>query len=400
MTTSISLSGLRPMRARDPEQPHRAASTLELFFDLVFVVAVSLAAVELAHKVEEGDSAHGALLFVMVFFAIWWAWVNFTWFASAYDTDDWLYRVVTIVQMGGALTVAAGVPAFFAPESSLTVVVVGCTVMRLAMVSQWLRAAHGDPPRRATALVYAGGVAGVQVLWIASLALPGAAALPVFVLLVLAELAVPVVAQRRSGTTHHREHLAERYGLFTIIVLGEGVLASANSVIEAIGEGSHVPALVGVAESALALVAGMWWLYFSVDSSEQLGALTAELRWGYGHYAVFASAAAVSAGVEVAVAAIGDPEEVGALAVRASVLVPVALFIAAVAVIVLRARLGRTGAATCAVAVAVLLASLALPLGPVATTTTAAVVVAGLVAALAAVRSERGASQTSAAPIA
>ena len=372
-------TSLRPMRARDPEQAHRAASPLELFFDLVFVVAVSLAAVELAHEVEIGRAVRGVGRFAMVFFAIWWAWLNFTWFASAYDTDDWLYRVVTVVQMAGALTVAAGVPAFFEP-GSLTVVVIGYTVVRLAMVSQWLRAARGDPERRATALTYAGGVAGVQVLWIASLALPPVLAVPGFVVLVAAELAVPALAERGATTTYHRGHVAERYGLFTIIVLGEGVLASANTVIEALGEGEHVPALVTLAVAALATVAAMWWLYFSVDSSDQLRTLGSSLRWGYGHYAVFAAAAAVSAGIEVQVAAIAHPEEVGALAARASVLVPTALFVAAVAAIVLRPHLSRAGAVACAAAVVVLLAATALPLVPVAATAATAVVVAALVA--------------------
>ena len=88
----------------------------------------------------------------MVFFAIWWGWLNFTWFASAYDTDDWLYRVVTLVQMGGALAVAAGVPRRF-DDGDYPVVVIGYVIMRLAMVFQWLRAARDDPPTAgATAL--------------------------------------------------------------------------------------------------------------------------------------------------------------------------------------------------------------------------------------------------------
>ncbi|MEH3033517.1 MAG: low temperature requirement protein A, partial [Aeromicrobium erythreum] len=101
MTTP--LSRLHPMQARDPEEPGRTASTLELFFDLVFVVAVSIAAVSLHHELTEGHVVHGVVAFASVFFAIWWAWMNFTWFATSFDTDDWLYRVLTFLQMGGVL---------------------------------------------------------------------------------------------------------------------------------------------------------------------------------------------------------------------------------------------------------------------------------------------------------
>src|ERR1043166_4315029 len=100
-----------PMTGRDPEQAHRAATPLELFFDLTFVVAVAQAAAGLHHGLVEGHVGNVVVGFPMVFFAIWWAWMNFTWFASAYDTDDAIYRMLTLVQMAGVLVLAAGVPA-------------------------------------------------------------------------------------------------------------------------------------------------------------------------------------------------------------------------------------------------------------------------------------------------
>jgi len=74
------------MSGRDPNEEHRAATPLELFFDLAFVVAVASAASELHHAIAEDHVVTGLVGFAVVFFAIWWAWVNFTWFASAYDT--------------------------------------------------------------------------------------------------------------------------------------------------------------------------------------------------------------------------------------------------------------------------------------------------------------------------
>nr|WP_255281991.1 low temperature requirement protein A [Actinomadura madurae] len=87
------------MVARDLGEPHRTSSPLELLFDLTFVAAVSQIAGRLAHATEEAHAGDAIAPFLMVFFAIWWAWMNFTWFASAYDTGDVLYRVLTFVQM-------------------------------------------------------------------------------------------------------------------------------------------------------------------------------------------------------------------------------------------------------------------------------------------------------------
>ncbi len=92
-----------PMGRRDTEESHRAATPLELLFDLCFVVAVSQAGTQLNDALSVGHYQSGIVGFFMVFFAIWWAWVNFTWFASAYDVDDLLYRLLTFVQIVGVL---------------------------------------------------------------------------------------------------------------------------------------------------------------------------------------------------------------------------------------------------------------------------------------------------------
>ncbi|HET7720442.1 MAG TPA: low temperature requirement protein A, partial [Acidimicrobiales bacterium] len=91
------------MRPRDPGQAHRAATPLELFFDLTFVVAVAQCAASLHHAVAADHAGDVAFAYPATFFAIWWAWMNFTWFASAYDVDDTLYRIATFVQMAGVL---------------------------------------------------------------------------------------------------------------------------------------------------------------------------------------------------------------------------------------------------------------------------------------------------------
>src|SRR5687768_3480104 len=128
------------MGPRHPAEPHRAATPLELFFDLCFVVAVAQLSSQFHHSLADGDFWFAVLHYGLVFFAIWWAWMNFTWFASAYDTDDVPYRLTTLVQVTGVLIFAAGIPRAF-DEDQWVLVVAGFCVMRLGLVTQWLRAA-------------------------------------------------------------------------------------------------------------------------------------------------------------------------------------------------------------------------------------------------------------------
>src|SRR6202034_102598 len=137
--------------ARDTEESHRSSSPLEALFDLTFVVAVAQVADQLARSIERGHALQGVVPFVMVCFAIWWAWMNFTWFASAYDTDDVPYRLLSLLQMDGVLVLAAGVPAAFEHQNFFGITL-GYFIMRIGLVAQWIRAAIENPERRATAI--------------------------------------------------------------------------------------------------------------------------------------------------------------------------------------------------------------------------------------------------------
>src|SRR5829696_5526119 len=134
------------MIERATDEPHRVSSPLELLFDLTFVVAIASLTAQLAHGIAGGHVVDDLAPFLMVFFAIWWAWMNFTWFASSYDTDDVPYRLLTMVQMAGVLVLAAGVPVAF-EESDFGAVTLGYLIMRIGLVAQWVRAGVGgaDP---------------------------------------------------------------------------------------------------------------------------------------------------------------------------------------------------------------------------------------------------------------
>jgi low temperature requirement protein LtrA len=316
------------MRPRSATESHRAATPLELFFDLCFVVAVAQAAAPLHHAIAEGHVWDGVRGYLMVFFAIWWAWMNFTWFASAYDTDDDVYRITTLVQIAGALVLAAGVgPAF--DHGDYAVITVGYVVMRLALVAQWLRAARSDERRRVTALRYAAGITIMQLLWLVRLSLPDPWLTPAFLILVVGELLVPIVAERAEGgpTTYHPHHIAERYGLFTIIVLGESVAAATVAVRTGLDTGEHFSAMVSVAAAGLVIVSALWWLYFDRPAHGLLTTLRTSILWGYGHYFILASAAAVGAGLAVVVDYHTHHAEISGTVAGYAVTLPVAIYL-------------------------------------------------------------------------
>jgi low temperature requirement protein LtrA len=330
---------LVPLSGRNATELHRTATPLELLFDLTFVVAISQASSELAHLLADGHTASALLAFAFCMFAICWAWINFSWFASAYDTDDWFFRVTTMVQMTGVLVLALGLPAVFdsideGQYVNNVIVVAGYVIMRVAMVAQWLRAARGDPARRRVLLAYAGFISVAQIGWIVlAVADVSLVAFGLFAAaLYLVELGGPITAETRfGGTSWHPHHIAERYGLLTIITLGEvilGTVASVSAVVETQGWSAQAILLV---IAGVGLAFGMWWVYFILPS----GSLLARYRsrswlWGYGHLVVFGATAAVGAGLHVGAYVVEGVAHIGVLGAVLSVAVPVFVFCAAV----------------------------------------------------------------------
>lgn len=135
------------MVARSQGEGHRQASRLERLFDPSFVVAVAQAAVQLEHRLAEGHPDAAVVSYLLVFAAIWWAWMSFTWFGNVFDTDDVPYRLWMLVMIAGSLGLAAGVPRIAGGDFRIGVS--SYVVMRLAYVAQWLRVLRsGDPTWR------------------------------------------------------------------------------------------------------------------------------------------------------------------------------------------------------------------------------------------------------------
>ncbi|CRZ13356.1 low temperature requirement protein A [Mycolicibacterium neworleansense] len=330
------------MTGRDPHEPHRVATPLELLFDLTFVIAFGVAASQFAHLMAEGHVSAGLVGFGFAAFAIWWAWMNFTWFASAYDTDDWIYRVMTMLQMVGVIVLALGLPPMFASVDhgghvDNAVMVAGYVVMRIALVGQWLRAAAQDPPRRSACLTYATVVVIAQIGWAVQIFVQ--TSVTVFFLtalvLVVVEISGPVLAERRmGGTPWHAHHVAERYGLLAIIALGEGVVGTVASLTAAVGEHGWSTDAILLVAAGIGLTFGMWWVYFLIPAGDLLHAhRTLSFWYGYLHLAVFGSIVATGAGLHVAAYYVEGHSHLSSIGTVLAVAIPVGIYLVAMFVI-------------------------------------------------------------------
>ena len=340
--TGVTAHRLTPMTGRDPDEHHRAATPLELLFDLTFVVAFGIAASELAHALAAGHVGVGVTAFLFATFAVCWAWINFTWFSSAYDTDDWIYRLATMVQMVGVVILALGIPEFFASiehgeRLHNEVVVAGYVVMRIALVGQWLRAAKQDPQHRSAALTYAGVITVLQIGWIATIFLPLTVVpgLIAFAVLAVLEMLGPWLAERRNTVTPwHAHHIAERYGLLAIIALGEGVVGTVASLTAVVQEHGWTADAVFLVVAGTGLTFALWWVYFAVPAADLLHARRERsFTFGYVHIPLFAAIVATGAGLHTAAYYVEGHSDIGSIGTVFSVVIPIGVFVALVYVV-------------------------------------------------------------------
>jgi low temperature requirement protein LtrA len=336
----VTAHRVRRMTGRDPHERHRVATPLELLFDLTFVIAFGVAGSEFAHMLVAGHIGAALTGFVFAMFATVLAWINFTWFASAYDTDDWIYRVMTMIQMVGVLILALGIPPFFASiehghHVDNAVLVAGYVVMRIALVGQWLRAARQDPAHRTACLTYAVIVTVAQVGWIGTIFLPTPVpvTLAAWVVLGVVELMVPRIAESRNETTTpwHAHHIAERYGLLAIIALGEGVVGTVASLTAIVEERGWTSDAVFLVVAGTGLTFGMWWIYFAMPAAELLHAhRERSFAFGYLHIPLYGAIVATGAGLHTAAYYVEEQSVIGSIGSVFAVVIPVAAYIALV----------------------------------------------------------------------
>jgi low temperature requirement protein LtrA len=364
---------VRPPRLRSVEEAEgeRHATWLELFFDLVFVVAVA----RLSYLISSDPSVKSFLHYGALFAPVWFVWVAFTVYADRFDTDDVPHRVLMLAGMLATVALAIHVDDAF--EGGSAQFALFSVLVRLVMLAMYVRALRAVPTVRDYQAYYVRGWAIALVLWAVSIFVPDPAAYVLWAVAVLIEVATPLAAERRVGPVPlHASHIEERFALFTIIVLGESVV----SVAAGIATVDFGFANSTVAVAAFVLAAALAWVYFDGLGGESGGG---RRLWVYAHFLVFLGLGAVAPGTLLAIeAAQDDALPAGA---RVALCGGVAVYLFALAVVASptgRARpVRRQIKARCLAgtgAVAILFAGVVLP--PVVTVLLlAAVVVAELV---------------------
>lgn len=226
--------------------------------------------------------------------------MNFTWFASAYDNDDTLYRIMTMVQMIGALVIASGIPKVFS-QGDFSIIIIGYVIMRIVLLLQWLRAVQYDPERKGTIYRYVIGIAVIQIGWLFFCFSSFEMNIYIFILLALAEMSVPFIAEKYGATPWHSHHIAERYALLTIIVLGESIIASFNAISNAVHNQNIHAEMIFLTIGGVIMMFTMWWMYFDRSNQVHLNSHRRAFIWGYGHFFIFISIASVGAALAAAV---------------------------------------------------------------------------------------------------
>jgi len=276
-------------------EEHRHATWLELFYDLVFVAAIA----ELAHSLNEEASLSGFLIFVALFIPVWWSWIGSTFYNTRFDCDrDLGHRLLTLAQMAGIVVLAVNVHHGIG-ESSVGFAL-SYVAIRSVTIFEYLRAGYYIPIARPLTTRFALGFTLAAGLWLVSVMVPVPWRYGIWALGMGVDLVTPwLVGKLHEQFPPHLSHVPERLGLFTIIVLGESILAVVRGIAEEQWEVySALEALLG-----LSIAFSLWWVYFdTVDNSPlktaRAGRFGIGLLWLYSHLPLAIGLAATGVGVE------------------------------------------------------------------------------------------------------
>lgn len=327
----VSRSGLVHHASRYLEASHqppavysgdsgRHATWLELFFDLVYVVAVA----ELGLLLHENLTVTGFLAFGGLFVLVWWTWLGFTEYADAFDTDDLVHRIGMVATMFGVIILTGTIHNVF--DGGSAAFGIAYLLLSLLSVGMYLRVWRSIPSLRSyTSYVLLANAVGALV-WAVGIFVPEPWRYAIWTLSFLVSISVAGVYLRLEDIPKRTSHFPERLGLFTILVLGESVLAVAVGVSGL--DWTLVPALTAL--SGFLIAVAVWWLYFGtideflLDRSFQIESMGewAQVRERMvahvlAHVFVFIGIVAAGVGVAVAIEAAAEAHALGAGGVRA-----------------------------------------------------------------------------------
>ncbi|MBW4688029.1 MAG: low temperature requirement protein A [Komarekiella atlantica HA4396-MV6] len=288
---------LQPPRLRIGEnsEEERRATWLELFYDLVFVVAVS----QLAHNLTEDISLSGLFGFVALFIPVWWSWIGTTFYANRFDSDDIIHRLLVGLHMLTAAAMAINIHHGLGESSAGFAL--SYALGRVVLIVEYIRAGMHIPSARPLTTRYATGFAIAAFFWLVSVLLPIPWRFALWTLGVIIDFATPLTARKfQIGLLPHASHLPERFGLFTMIVLGEAIIA----VVKGVSEQKWDFLTVISAVFGLIIAFSLWWVYFDnlggtpIQIARENGRVGVVNLWLYTHLPLVIGIAAAGVGVE------------------------------------------------------------------------------------------------------
>lgn len=283
-----------PQLRREECEEERRATWLELFFDLIFVVAIA----QLAHNLQSDFSVTGLLKFAILFVPVWWCWIGATFYDTRFDNDGLVDRLITLMQMAIVATMAANL--HHGLDSSAAGFALSYIAFRIVLVCQYLHAGYHVPVARGLTNWFAVGFGSSIIFWLISLFIPSPWRFICWGIGLIIDFATPLTAGKRViNVPPNLSHTTERIGLFTIIVLGESVVA----VVGGVSEIEWNIAEISIALLGLAIAFSFWWMYFdTVDNSPlygmKQGKMSIALTWLYFHLPLAIGLTATGVGVE------------------------------------------------------------------------------------------------------
>ena len=287
----------RPLRLRYiAGEPGRKVTWLELFFDLAFVAAVAKVGSPLA----DDYSFPGLCRYAFLFFLIWWAWSGHSTFATRFDTDDAIQRALTLVQIFVVAVMAVNAKDGLDSRSSAGFAA-AYAIVRFLLVAQYLRA-RAIPESRRLTTAFAIGIGAAAVCWLVSAIVPPPARYWLWAIALLVDVATPIAtAHLTVQAPPDAAHLPERYGLFTIILLGESLVAIMQGMESQDGwsVSAALSAFLGMLFAFL-----VWWWYF--DGAHAAAERTIRSRrdarafmlWSFAHLPLYLGIAVAGVGLE------------------------------------------------------------------------------------------------------
>lgn len=295
----MKLAAIRPPRLQTETEGERNATWLELFYDLVFVATVAMLGIRLAAD----TSGTGWLSYAGYFLLVWWLWASHTFYADRYDTDDLVYRFLAGTQMVAIAILAASVST--GPAASTAVFAAAYAAARILLLLLYARAYRFVPATRQLVRGYLIGFGIGASVWVLSIFVPEPARFWLWGIALAIDLATPFVMRRaQAASPLDVSHLPERFGLFTILVLGEAIVAVAVGLGHV--EWQWSTTIAGIA--GLSIATALWWIHFdNVDGRvvrrKGGGKAWQPTVWIYSHLPLAIGLAMVGVGVEHAIVA-------------------------------------------------------------------------------------------------